>query len=359
MHHIIKREIQRGGQIYFVHNRVETINAVKETLAEIVPDARIVIGHGQLPEKQLEKVMLEFMHQKHDILVSTMIIENGLDIPNVNTIIINRADKFGLAQLYQLRGRVGRSDKQAFAYLVVPGMDKVTELSRKRLRTIQDFSELGSGYKVALRDLEIRGAGNLLGKQQSGFVQSVGFDLYCRILEEAVAELSKGSDIVAQQDVDISDKVFTDPKLDLDFDLLIPETYIKNELERVSIYHRLVNSRNAETLDEMRLELKDRFGELPKDVNLFLDAVKLKVFAGKVFASRLILNGVKVKIIFDKMAQDDDYFFKTIIPAFMNSTDTKVTFLNQQELGVQFDLVGETFEGRLEFAKKVLQRIIN
>ncbi len=358
IHHVIKREMQRGGQIYFVHNRVESILAVKEAIAEIVPEAKIAIGHGQLPEKQLEKVMLDFMQKKYDILVATMIIENGLDIPNVNTILINRADKFGLSQLYQLRGRVGRSDIQAYAYLMVPGMDKITELSRKRLRTIQDFTELGSGYKVALRDLEIRGAGNLLGKQQSGFVQTVGFDLYCKILDEAVADLRKGADTVAEESIDLSEKTFTDPKLDLDFDLLIPENYIRNELERVSIYHRLVNSREVDSVDQMRFELKDRFGALPDEVDSFLEAIKLKVLAGYMYANRLILNGARLKIIFAPQAQDDDRFFKETIPEIMNHKMTKVNFLNQKDLGVQMMLKGEGPKERLEFAKKLLQTIV-
>lgn len=358
IHHVIKREMQRGGQIYFVHNRVESIVAVKNALAEIVPEAKIAIGHGQLPERQLERVMIDFMQKKYDILVASTIIENGLDISNVNTILINRADKFGLSQLYQLRGRVGRSDKQAYAYLIVPGMDKITELSRKRLRTIQDFTELGSGYKVALRDLEIRGAGNLLGKQQSGFVQTVGFDLYCKILDEAVAELRKGLDTVAEDTIDLAERTFTDPKLDLDFDLLIPENYIRNELERVSIYHRLVNFRKVDSVDQMRLELRDRFGELPDEVNSFLEAIKLKVLAGYMYANRLIINGTRLKIVFAPQAQDDDRFFKETIPEIMNQKMTKVNFLNQKELGVQMLLKGETPQERLEFAKKVLQSIV-
>lgn len=356
---VIKREMQRGGQVYFVHNRVETIQAIKETLAEIVPEARIAIGHGQLPEKQLEKVMLDFMHHKYDILLASMIIENGLDIPNANTIIINRADKFGLSQLYQLRGRVGRLDKQAFAYLVVPAMDKITELSRKRLRTIQDFTELGSGYKVALRDLEIRGAGNLLGKQQSGFVQTVGFDLYCKILDEAVDELKKGANLNIEEAMEQDERIFTDPKLDFDFDLLIPDSFIENELERVSIYHRLVNCKNADLVDQMRLELRDRFGVLPEIVELFLEAIKLKVLAGYLYASRLILSGNKLKIIFDPIAQNDERFFSTTIPEIVHTKLTKVNFLNQKDLGVMMVLKGESAKLRLEFAKKVLQNLVN
>ena len=354
---IIQREIERGGQIYFVHNRVQTIDAVKQMLEEIVPQARIAIGHGQLPERRLEKVMIDFMDKKYDILVASMIIENGLDIPNVNTIIINRADKFGLSQLYQLRGRVGRSGRQAYAYLLVPPLDKLTELSRKRLRTIQDFTDLGSGYKIALRDLEIRGAGNLLGKQQSGFVQTVGFDLYCRILDEAVADLRSGlTDVADNEDIPRETRC-TDPKLDMDFDLLIPEDYIHNELERVSVYHRLLNYRSTDSVDHLRLELRDRFGPLPEEVALFLDAVMLKTLAGCLYAARLILNGPRLSIIFDPDAKDDERFFKDIIPTLRSQALTKVTFLNKNDFGVRMDLKGKTRAEQIDFAKKVLQSI--
>jgi len=357
IYQIIRRELERGGQVYFVHNRVQTIDAVKRMLGEIVPEARIGIGHGQLPERQLEKVMIDFMEKKYDILLASMIIENGLDIPNVNTIIINRADKFGLSQLYQLRGRVGRSSRQAYAYLLVPPLDKLTELSRKRLRTIQDFTDLGSGYKVALRDLEIRGAGNLLGKEQSGYVQTVGFDLYCRILDEAVKDLRRGLPINTDDDEMPRETHCTDPKLDMDFDLLIPETYIRNELERVSIYHRLVNYRNVDSVDNLRLELRDRFGPLPDEVVLFLEAVKLKALAGCVYAARIILNGAALSIIFDPDAQDDERFFKEIIPALRGQSMTKVTFLNQKDFGVRLSLKGKNRAERIAFAKKVLQSI--
>jgi len=355
IHHIIKRELERGGQVYFVHNRVETIDAVKQALEEIVPDARIAVGHGQLPERQLEKVMLDFMDHKYDILVASMIIENGLDIPNVNTMIINRADKFGLGQLYQLRGRVGRSSRQAYAYLLVPPLDKLTELARKRLQTIQDFTDLGSGYKIALRDLEIRGAGNLLGKEQSGFVQTVGFDLYCRILDEAVEEMKKS----LPEEESAAREIYTDPELDVHFDLLIPHDYIENDLERIAIYHRVVNYRQEEKVDQMRMELRDRFGALPPEVDRFLEAMKLKILAGRLYACRVILGPTSLRLIFDAKAAEDDRFFKEIIPAFMNRKETRVRFLDQlKDPGVALTLQGEDDRNRLEFAKKVLQSII-
>lgn len=359
LHNIIMKEIRRGGQVYFVHNRVETIMGIKEALSEIAPDARIAIGHGQLPERKLEQVMLDFMAKKYDVLLATMIIENGLDIPNVNTIIINRADKFGLSQIYQLRGRVGRSAQQAFAYLLVPPLDVVTEIARKRLRAIQDFTELGSGYKVALRDLEIRGAGNLLGKEQSGFVQSVGFEMYCKILDEAVNELKEDvSDDETYEAMLTQKENYTDPKIDVDFDLLIPQEYIANELERITIYHRLVNLSELEQIDQIRLELIDRFGAMPEKVEQFLKTAEIKVLASRLYARRLILKDNTLKIIFSEEAQSSDAFFKSYIPRLMNQKTTNVKFSDQENLGVRISLSGDNSIEKLHFAKKILENIV-
>ncbi|MCK4755066.1 MAG: DEAD/DEAH box helicase, partial [Calditrichia bacterium] len=223
IYHAITREMERKGQIYFVHNKVKTIDGIKRIINEIVPTAKVVIAHGQLPERKLEKIMLDFIHKKYDVLISTMIIENGLDIPNVNTIIIDHADKFGLAQLYQLRGRVGRSDSQAYAYLLVPHASRLTDLAQQRLRAIQDFTDLGSGFKVALRDMEIRGIGNILGKEQSGNMQAVGFGLYCRLIDESVHKLKRE---IQGEETNDDLKRFTDAKIDVDFDLMIPKDYI-------------------------------------------------------------------------------------------------------------------------------------
>ncbi len=360
LRHIILKELQRGGQVYFVHNRVETIMGVKEALSQIVPEARIAVGHGQLPERQLEQVMLDFMNRKYDVLLATMIIENGLDIPNVNTIIINRADKFGLAQLYQLRGRVGRSSEQAYAYLIVPPMEKLSSLARKRLRAIMDFTDLGSGYKVALRDLELRGAGNLLGKEQSGFVQSVGFEMYCKILDEAVQEMRQGLKL----DEDEIDRLKvqarpSDPKLDVNFDLLIPESYIPYELERISIYHRLVNFTSSDQIEELKEELVDRFGPLPQEVELFLLAIELKVLAGKLFAERIIVNDRKIKLIFSQAVENQEIFFAEYMPRMMGQKLTPVRFLNQKDLGVEFELKGEDTKEKILFARNLLHHIVD
>ena len=359
LYEILKREINRGGQIYFVHNRVETINAIKSTLEDIIPEARIAVGHGQLPERQLEKVMLDFMDRKYDILIATMIIENGLDIPNVNTIIINRADRFGLAPLYQLRGRVGRSDQQAYCYLVVPSLDKITELARKRLRSIQDFTDLGSGYTIALRDLEIRGAGNLLGKEQSGFVQSIGFELYCKILDEAVAELKGEIPVESADQREDKFKKYTDPKLDVDFDLLIPVDYISSELERITVYHRLVNFSSIEQIENLKHELRDRFGMPPPEVKNFFNAIELKVLTGRLYADRIILKDDYLKVFFDESAKEDDSFFNEVIPKLMHQKIAKINFLNRENLVVQISLPGDDWEQKISFAKKLLQDVLS
>ena len=298
------------------------------------------------------------MQHKYDVLVASMIIENGLDIPNVNTIIINRADKFGLSQIYQLRGRVGRSNIQAYAYLLIPSMDKVTETSRKRLRAIQDFTDLGSGYKVALRDLEIRGAGNLLGKEQSGFVQTVGFDLYCKILDEAVKELKKGvipAGDLAQKATQTQTGI--DTKLDVDFDLFIPETFIPAEMERIAVYHRLVNFSAGDQISEMRDELEDRFGKLPQEVLYFLAAIEIKLLAGKLYAKRAVLKSDRLKIFFSDEAQADDGFFKEIIPALMNQNQAQVRFMDQAELAVEIMLKGHNRVDTMDFAKIFLRSL--
>jgi transcription-repair coupling factor (superfamily II helicase) len=353
---VVRREIERQGQVYFVHNRVRTIEGVRKILSEIIPEARIAVAHGQLAEKDLEHIMIDFIHRKYDVLVSTMIIENGLDIPNVNTIVIDRADKFGLAQLYQLRGRVGRSNEQAYAYLLIPHVSKLTNLAQKRLRAIQDFTELGSGFKVSLRDMEIRGIGNILGKEQSGNIQSVGFSLYCKILDDAVREMKRkieGEEVVRKAESR------TDPKVDVDFDLMIPRSYIFSEHERISVYHRLVSCTAIGDLDEMKKELRDRFGPVPEEVENLFRAIELKILSARLHASRIILKDGEMKIQFSPEVQENQDFFQNILPNLIHYEDAKIKFTgNETELAVQVTLNNKNRTDQFDFAKNLLKNVI-
>lgn len=350
----INREIERNGQVYFVHNRVKSIEGMKKILSEIVPAAKIVIAHGQLPERQLEKIMLDFIHKKYDVLISTMIIENGLDIPNVNTIIIDHADKFGLAQMYQLRGRVGRSNLQAYAYLLVPHVSKLTDLAQKRLRAIQDFTDLGSGFKIALRDMEIRGIGNILGKEQSGNIQAIGFDLYCKLIDESVHHYkSKNLPQETKQDL----RRYTDAKLDVNFDLMIPEEYISSETERVSIYHRLVNFLEIKDLKQIKNELLDRFGPVPAEVMRIVDAIGLKILGGKIYASNIRLDNHYLVLRFSEDKNETEFHNK-ILTNILRYNRTKVAFSGEQENpSVKFSLTADTLDERIKQAKNILHEI--
>ena len=264
----IRAELKRGGQVYLVHNRVETIYSIANMVQRLVPEARVAVAHGQLPEKELEKVMLQFINQEFDVLVSTTIIENGIDIPLVNTLIVNRADKFGLSQLYQLRGRVGRSHRRAYAYLLIPSEKDLTPIARKRLAALREFTELGSGFRLAALDLEIRGAGNLLGSEQHGHIAALGFELYCRMLEQTVKEI-QGEEISAD---------FT-TSVNLNVDIRIPEEYIPNMNQRLNLYKRIAACPDEETLQRIREEMMDRFGALPEAVQHLLEYGKLKLNA--------------------------------------------------------------------------------
>ena len=313
-----------------------------------------MIAHGQLPERQLESIMFDFIHKKYDILISTMIIENGLDIPNVNTIIIDHADKFGLSQLYQLRGRVGRSNIQAYAYLLVPPVTRMTDLAQKRLRAIQDFTDLGSGLKIALRDMEIRGIGNILEKEQSGNIQAVGFDLYVRMIDESVHKLKE------QQRGETTEVLarFTDAKIDVDFDLMIPWDYISSESERVSVYQRLVNYQNAEELEKIKDELKDRFGPLPVSVLRIIDAIELKILAGHIYGSHIRLKDAGLTVKFSEDIRKNDRFQNKILPAILNLKQSGVRFSgDQNNPSIHFTLGNGSKEEQINQAKIILQNI--
>jgi len=248
----ILREMNRDGQVFFVHNRVYDINSVANRVARIVPEARLLVAHGQMGERQLERRMADFIDGRADVLVSTSIIESGLDIPNANTMFIHEADMFGLADLHQLRGRIGRYKHRAYAYVLLPESRPVTRESIKRLKAIEEYTELGSGFKLAMRDLEIRGAGNILGAEQSGHIAAVGYDLYCRLLEQAVREMKEG-ELEEHTEIDI----------DLRLDTYIPSGYIRSDVLKMEAYRRLARARTVEDVRDAEAELEDRFGPPP------------------------------------------------------------------------------------------------
>jgi transcription-repair coupling factor (superfamily II helicase) len=264
----IRQELQREGQAYFVHNRVESIYAMASLVQRLVPEARVAVAHGQMPEAELEKAMLAFVEGRADVLVATTIIENGLDIPRVNTILINRADRYGLAQLYQLRGRVGRSDRRAYAYLLVPPDTVLHELAQKRLAAIRDFSELGAGFRIAALDLELRGAGNLLGGQQSGHIEAVGLDLYTKLLEQTIQEL-RGEPVREGQRA----------TLNLKLDLRIPAGYVPEVQQRLALYKRVSEAPGRDALERLQAELRDRYGPPPPELLTLIGYAALRLRA--------------------------------------------------------------------------------
>ena len=303
---VVLRELERNGQVFFVHNRVQSIALAARKLQDLVPEARIAIAHGRMPEEQLEKVMTDFIAGKYDILVTTTIIQLGLDMPNVNTLIIDRADRFGLAQLYQLRGRVGRGINQAYAYFFFEEGRELTPQAHKRLRTIFEATELGSGFGIAMKDLEIRGAGNLLGVKQSGHIAALGFDLYCQLLAETVEELKASSPTLSPEGRGIGEgeirkgviarEAKQSPSISLPLDAHIPEEYVPNLNTRLSLYHRLARVEHIEEVEDVAREFKDRFGPLPRPVENLLYMVKIKVLATRAKVSSISTQGRQIVI---------------------------------------------------------------
>ncbi len=283
----ISRELARGGQVYYVFNRVNGIDEVANTVARLVPEANVAFAHGQMHERELEKIMFDFISGEIDVLVSTTIIETGLDISNVNTMIIDDADRLGLSQLYQLRGRVGRSNRTAYAFLMYRRDKMLKEIAEKRLHAIKEFTELGSGFKIAMRDLEIRGAGNLLGAEQSGHMEAVGYDLYCKMLNDAVKSM-KG---------EAPEEETFETTVDMEMDAYIPATYIKNEIQKLDIYKRIAEIENEEELMDMQEELLDRFGDMPGAVNNLLNIALIKSICHKLYIVGLVQKENEVKLM--------------------------------------------------------------
>ena len=282
----ISRELARGGQVYYVYNRVNSIVEMANKVAELVPQAQVAFAHGQMKEHELEKIMFEFINGEIDVLVTTTIIETGLDISNANTMIIHDAENLGLSQLYQLRGRVGRSNRTSYAFLMYRRNKMLKEIAEKRLSAIREFTELGSGFKIAMRDLELRGAGNLLGSEQHGHMEAVGYDLYCKLLNESVREI-QGETLVTED---------FETEIDLDIDAYIPERYIRNEMQKLDIYKRISGIQNEEEYDDMLEELMDRFGELPRAVQNLLVVARLKAQAHQCYVTELKQKGDEIRM---------------------------------------------------------------
>ena len=335
----VLREIDRGGQVFFVHNRVQSIQAMYKRLKKLLPQVEIAIGHGQMHERSLEKVMVDFLDRKYDVLLCTAIIESGLDIPSANTIIINRADKFGLAQLYQLRGRVGRSSQQAYAYLITPPVKSLTAEAVKRLRALEAHSNLGSGFALAMRDLEIRGAGTILGPKQSGFMEELGYDLYNKLLEEAVAEL-KGQPILK----------LPETKIETDIVMYLSDEYINDRHHKVDLYRRLADSRTLDDVEKIRDEITDRFGRMPQEAINLVDGTALKVAASVLEVDKIRLKTVRAVIEFS----ENKKLTRTEVESLRQASDAPMEFSFADKNEVIIDLGAVKQTERLTHLRKVL-----
>jgi transcription-repair coupling factor (superfamily II helicase) len=302
MRRAIGNEMERGGQVFFVHNRVESIYSMADLLHRLVPQAKIGVGHGQMGEDELEKVMVDFMAHKYDVLLATTIIENGIDIPSANTIIINRADRYGLSQLYQLRGRVGRSDRRAYAYLLIPPEDNLSPVAKKRLAAIREFSDLGSGFRVAALDLEIRGAGNLLGGEQSGQIEAVGFDMYMKLLEQTIKEL-KGEEIEDEIRANVNLRV----------DLRIDDSYIPDMNQRLTVYRRMAGVRSEDELRKVVEEARDRYGPPPPSIENLAEYAFIRLLADRIGIESIDREAHLVVLKFRPEAKlDPTWLFKIV-----------------------------------------------
>lgn len=304
----ISYEIQRNGQVFFINNRIENIKEIAGMIQRLVPGARVGVGHGQMDGKKLEELMLAFMNGEFDVLVATTIIESGLDVPNANTIFINNANNFGLSDLHQMRGRVGRSNKKAFCYFITPPYSSMTDDARKRIQALEQFSELGSGFNIAMKDLEIRGAGDLLGGEQSGFINEIGFETYQKIMNEAIEELKENEfKDLYEEDKGTEKEYVKEIQIDSDFELLFPDEYINNVSERLNLYNELSNVKNEEELLAYERKLIDRFGTLPKQAVALLNSIRIKWIATRLGIEKLVLKQGKMVAYFVSDQQSEYY----------------------------------------------------
>lgn len=356
----IRYEIQRGGQVFFIHNRIENIKEVAGLIQRLVPDAKIGIGHGQMEGKKLESLMLAFINNEFDVLVSTTIIESGLDVPNANTIFINNANNFGLSDLHQMRGRVGRSNKKAFCYFITPPYHMMTDDARKRINAIELFTDLGSGINIAMKDLEIRGAGDLLGGEQSGFINEIGFDTYQKILNEAIEELKENEfKELYKEDADKPKEYVKEIQIDTDFEILIPDDYVNVISERLSLYNQLSDLKHEEELQKFELELKDRFGEIPAQVEDLLNSVRIKWLAKHFGIERLILKKNRMVCYFLSNQQSNFYnssAFSQVLNFVQKNPSTCVMKEKETKNGLRL-LLTYIHITSVEKALKVLQEI--
>jgi len=329
----VSYELNRKGQIYFVHDRVQTIDKFMAYLEKHLPDVKIGVAHGQIKPSQLEKVIHKFLNREYDILLSTKIIESGIDIPNVNTIIVNRADKFGLAELHQLRGRVGRSNRQAFAYFIVPSLETISKKALRRLQAIEEFTDVGAGFNISMRDLEIRGAGNLLGTEQTGFINEVGFDLYVKLINEAVEEL-KYQEFKEVFKTLPKQEERTEPTIDTYFEIGIPETYMPEQSDRLNFYTALYSIKTMSELEELKEEMVDRFGPLTELVSRLISCAELKYYASYALFERVIIQRENIFFILPK-GQKEDYYknkFTELMKFIMESYRNTIKFSQQKEV---------------------------
>jgi transcription-repair coupling factor (superfamily II helicase) len=295
----ILQEISRGGQVFFIHNRVKNIEETAEMIRRLAPNIRVRFGHGQMSGSQLDKIITDFYQHKFDVLVSTNIVENGIDIANANTIIINQANNFGLAELHQLRGRVGRSNRKAFCYLITKPVQTLSTEARKRLMALEEFSDLGSGFNIAMRDLDIRGAGDILGAEQSGFINDIGFDLYTKILNDAVKELKQSEFSDMFDDVEIEAEL---PETTVEFDetALLPQDYVADSVERLNLYRKLSQAKTEKEIEDWREEIEDRFGPTPKQANYLIEASKVRLFASQNFFTKVTIRADRMWLVCPK-----------------------------------------------------------
>jgi transcription-repair coupling factor (superfamily II helicase) len=350
----ILHETGRGGQVFFVHNRVQTIEEMAAQVQEIVPGIRVRVAHGQMKADDLEDVMMDFIQKRFDVLVSTNIVESGLDVSNANTMIVNRADRFGLAELHQLRGRVGRSDRRAYCYLLVPSIAGLTREARQRLQALEEFSELGSGFNLAMRDLDIRGAGNLLGAEQSGFVAELGYETYHRILEEAVQELRH--DEFQHLFHDAPPPRAAETALDVEEDALIPPEYVGNNVERLNLYRRIAEADGADALNVLREELRDRFGPVPAPVEHLLLGAEMRLLAQRLRLARVQFKNERLWLDTPE-PEADAYFYDTLFQPFLARLEGIGRRYVLKETGRKLRVIVQDVR-TLDLARDVLARLL-